>query len=551
MDLIERNGGSGSFESASSTKRTGFFSLPLELHQMIYSYLLINPILADPKCLTWEHRLEHLDQYYLYPEILRTCRQINKNASDVLYGLNTFVLVCRPGKGFDTPLKRYRDSSEQRKQHTLGWHHQFDTFAIKPWPAIKQVRRWRVIVVCKKKEEAFQDFGLVQFSQAISLNPPNSLQILITPKLLMASEVNTCDYRRIQVDVLFSLIRKPFSILRNIGRFTVEGEGWTEVLNFSPERTVVSHRSSIHEMPIFDILPKWCIGIKALMEGNSPVKPMFGMYEKLIAYGQAFERNKVCRDEMRMPFGTRRPARETHRSALPEGLVDLGYDPEAYSDYWHVILDVTQYNSPFECKAIEKALKLAQIASEQNNLAAFRIQRGKLIQALNPRRQRIYAAAASIVEFIEGHKVRGGMFDPRMIASKIAKIPIEELKIADDLLEKFSDSFSRRIPADLLQHVWNFRMEVYFKWQVMSQNMLQEEARYALYHNKDSIEFIGLFKSACEELYEQYLEIQRTWADLLQDSKQTGGGVCINSDAAIEDILDSTEFHFSGHRKCL
>jgi hypothetical protein len=130
------------------------------------------------------------------------------------------------------------------------------------------------------------------------------------------------------------------------------------------------------------------------------------------------------------------------------------------------------------------------------------------------------------------------MFDPQMNALMPAKIPIKELEIADDLLEKFSDSFSRRVPADLLQHVWNIKPEVYIKWQFMSQNLLQEQARYALYHNKDWIEFIGLFKSACNELYEQYLEIQRTWEDLLQDSKQTGDGVCINSDAAIRDILD-------------
>lgn len=130
------------------------------------------------------------------------------------------------------------------------------------------------------------------------------------------------------------------------------------------------------------------------------------------------------------------------------------------------------------------------------------------------------------------------MFDPQINASTAAKIPIEELKIADDLLEKFSDSFSRRVPADLLQHVWNIKPEVYFKWQVMSQNLLQQQARYALYRNKDWIEFIELFKSACNELYEQYLEIQRTWEDLLQDSKQTGDDVCINSDAAIREILD-------------
>jgi hypothetical protein len=530
MDLIELNGGSGSFEGASSTMKTGFLDLPLELHRMIYGYLLLNPILADEKCLS----KEHCDQYDLCPEILRTCRKINKDASDVLYGFNTFVLICMPGKSFKTPFKRHMDSFEQC---TPDWSHQFDTFAIKPWPAIKEVRHWRVIVVCKGAEAAFQGLGLVQFSQAISLDPPKSLQIVISPKL-PASEVNTSYYRRIELNVLFSLVRGPFSILRNIGRFTVEREPWTEVRSLLPERTELSDGRSIPAKRFHDIAPKLWMGLKALMEGNSPVKPMFLMFEKLIAYAQAFERNKVCRDEMRMPFGTRKSAIEKHRSTLSSGLTSLGYAPEAYLDHWRGILDVTQSNSPFEYSPIEEGLKLAQIASEENNVAAFRIQRGKLIQELNPRRQRIDAAAANIVEFIERHKIQGGMFDPQMNALMPAKIPIKELEIADDLLEKFSDSFSRRVPADLLQHVWNIKPEVYIKWQFMSQNLLQEQARYALYHNKDWIEFIGLFKSACNELYEQYLEIQRTWEDLLQDSKQTGDDVCINSDAAIRDILD-------------
>jgi hypothetical protein len=47
------------------------------------------------------------------------------------------------------------------------------------------------------------------------------------------------------------------------------------------------------------------------------------------------------------------------------------------------------------------------------------------------------------MELIERHKVQGGMFDPQMNPSMAAKIPIKELEIADDLLEKFSDSFSR------------------------------------------------------------------------------------------------------------
>jgi hypothetical protein len=230
-----------------------------------------------------------------------------------------------------------------------------------------------------------------------------------------------------------------------------------------------------------------------------------------------------------MPFGTRKSALEKYGSLLSPELNVLEEVSEAYLDYWRGLFDMKPFNSPFKyfimtselkVNPIEDGLKLAQIASEESDVSAFRIQRGQLIKELNPRCQRIDAAAANLVEFIERHKVQGGMFDPHMNGSMVAKISIKELEIADDLLEKFSNSFSRRVPADLLQHVWNTEPELYFKWQFMSRNLLQEQARYDLYRNKDWGKFIGLFKSACNELYVQYLEIKRTWEDLIQDSKE-------------------------------
>lgn len=69
-----------------SFRPTSFFDLPPELRIKVYGCLLVAP---DP--ISMEIRGDETPNK-LHPEILRTCRQINEEASAVLYGTNEFFI---------------------------------------------------------------------------------------------------------------------------------------------------------------------------------------------------------------------------------------------------------------------------------------------------------------------------------------------------------------------------------------------------------------------------------------------------------------------------
>ncbi|KAH7343054.1 hypothetical protein BKA65DRAFT_303743 [Rhexocercosporidium sp. MPI-PUGE-AT-0058] len=59
-----------------------FTDLPGEIRNNIYNYLLILPTLSTPRL---------LGDPSLYPQILSVCRQVHKEAKQILYGCNTFL----------------------------------------------------------------------------------------------------------------------------------------------------------------------------------------------------------------------------------------------------------------------------------------------------------------------------------------------------------------------------------------------------------------------------------------------------------------------------
>lgn len=61
---------------------TSFLDLPGEIRNQIYTSLLILPSISQPR---------PLGDPPLYPQILSTCRKIHLEASQILYGSNTFL----------------------------------------------------------------------------------------------------------------------------------------------------------------------------------------------------------------------------------------------------------------------------------------------------------------------------------------------------------------------------------------------------------------------------------------------------------------------------
>ncbi|KAF4625727.1 hypothetical protein G7Y89_g12436 [Cudoniella acicularis] len=81
-------------------------TIPLETRNMIYGYLLVNNVLSTTKTLLyWSDDIQQdpdgiagnaeaeVQHYGLSPAILRANKQIHVEASAVLYGDNTFIII--------------------------------------------------------------------------------------------------------------------------------------------------------------------------------------------------------------------------------------------------------------------------------------------------------------------------------------------------------------------------------------------------------------------------------------------------------------------------
>jgi hypothetical protein len=92
-------------EEENGTSQYSFWVMPPELRTMIYENLL----LSDSAFRLGHHGpYSHEQRRQLYPEILRTCSTIFEEASDVLYGDNTFYLGTIVNSGLDlSPLANH------------------------------------------------------------------------------------------------------------------------------------------------------------------------------------------------------------------------------------------------------------------------------------------------------------------------------------------------------------------------------------------------------------------------------------------------------------
>ncbi|KAH7343055.1 hypothetical protein BKA65DRAFT_303740 [Rhexocercosporidium sp. MPI-PUGE-AT-0058] len=74
-------------------------NLPLEIHQMVYEQLLVNPILGGITSISKYQVYGANTKYDLWRAILRVNEQIHEEATHSIYTTNTFYMECLPVRG--------------------------------------------------------------------------------------------------------------------------------------------------------------------------------------------------------------------------------------------------------------------------------------------------------------------------------------------------------------------------------------------------------------------------------------------------------------------
>jgi hypothetical protein len=256
-------------------------TIPVEIRNQIYEYLLINPNLASPETFSpplSSRAHEQIETYDLSPGILGACRQTNEEATSVLYGKNTFIVGFTQGCVASSPVSRCKGRLVYQKDISAS-------------PGFKKVKHWKVILSAKVEIEPPSEC-FVKFCRALSDNTPCSLKVWIAPK---RSDFDfTWAIGEDKYDVAATL--QPLRLLRNVKEIKLGELPVNELSIYRPTERESS--PSPHDFPA-----SFLENMKSLVESSEPVKRVWKMYEKLLKYAQAFERNDRFRANMEPAWG--------------------------------------------------------------------------------------------------------------------------------------------------------------------------------------------------------------------------------------------------------
>lgn len=382
---------------------------------MIWSLLLVNPELGSTTL------LEKDNSHHLYedgeieswslglsPAILRTCRQICFEASEVLYGSNTFVFaILRRSMGHSHILNgAYRDCRFPRY---------FDVSIV---PCFMHIKHWKVTMNLELYMlDRTAARGFVDFCLSIRESEVESLEVnVVSPGAARDHLVPACMAKAL----------KPLEFVRNLTRLEVR-----EVNPDTGDITLLSQYDKYVDEPGIPDATKQSalgplVGLKLLTQGDSAVFQIFSAEEQLMVYAKAFERNEEQQAAMELKYH--------------EALLRIDTDHWAFDS----IIDLPElmFRHP-----VEEGLAKTVIASGRFDADAFREARASVLEFLEPQYKRMSGAALTVANFIKPFKIKGQGFGEDENATKDMCLK------AWDMVNYYANSFVRDMPEAIQTYI--------------------------------------------------------------------------------------------------
>ncbi|KAH8767724.1 hypothetical protein F5882DRAFT_509874 [Hyaloscypha sp. PMI_1271] len=467
-------------------------TIPIEVRNHIYEYLLVNPDLCSPAIFPASAYHEQIDRYYLSPSILGTCRQINDEATPILYERNTFIVGFNRGCCPYSPISRIEGE-------IYGYTDLFQR------PGFKKVKQWKAILSVNK-EDGFGApiYDFVTFCRTISDNLPRSLKVWIMPKgYIWDTEVQLRNHYDVTV------VLQPLSLLRNISEIHLGEMPIDELSAFRP----VLHQStsSPHDFPA-----QWLENMKALVKSDAPLACVWKMYQKLLNYAQSFERNDQFRENMEPIWGS--GAWYAKRKAM-----GASWSWRTWNREWG---GLNQPENPFllsPAHPVEEGLLLGNVGSEKNDIELFLNARATVLGYLEPQYQRIANASLQRAEFVKAEKKRGGaLFGPSLLEIYEGKPPCTRALL---LLEDYAQSFVRDVPLATRINIRERQTKFECAYAFLERETLLKRLSSILANDNLKItgsdKFFELFKLAVDNMDKQYLVIRKARKELFDCDDDT------------------------------
>ncbi|PQE23077.1 hypothetical protein CJF32_00004473 [Rutstroemia sp. NJR-2017a WRK4] len=464
--------------------------LPLEIRREIYKYLLVNPVLGTDEALEEEWSDSEAafggnfvprTRYRLTPAIIRTCRQVHSEASEILYS-QVFIAHCfmdntrpftRDPNHCDTPISRYHC-----EEHLLTLPH--DPVPSIRLLAMKKVRRWKVKVIDLRCGNELEN-SLMDFCKAVCQAEPKEIDVRI-----LRSEVVFLEGRPLST----SQVLCPLTMLRNVGLFKMRNCWDPNAVPYAPDGEYSN--VGICQGP-GRMLTKM---FKTLAESSRPVERLLEMNQLLRNLAQAFERYVPFKITMAVGH------LEVYYTEVADALEIQGYDEFGHS-----------YRNPYiqGSNDLEGSVGRAFECANRLETVGFKRQRERVVEQLQPIYRRIIVAAEHLDKFLERPDVFHSIDRrPPLPVTYNTQFYVGHLVV---LIEKYAAAFNREQNIETQAAIRLQKKEFDRVYASMPREMLLEDLNRML-ESENFVDFRKTVFAARKDMHSQLREIKEAWENL-------------------------------------
>ncbi|KAG4441540.1 hypothetical protein IFR05_002997 [Cadophora sp. M221] len=359
--------------SAKQKSKPAICTLPREVRDMMFGYLLLNPILSTPESIETMDNHRSSPNFSLSVTILRTCQQFYHERSEALYGKNT--IYCAYG------LSALRRSP------------------------VHTVRKWKLVIGTSAHEGSSEENALDilwDFYQAIATAPKQLVEVAIFP--------NGVSFHP-RFDILVDRALQPLGLLRATKHVLFSSASLSEI-SFS---IIFERKSAIIFECFLDHKELLITQTTALMQSNDQLEIGNTMYALLLTYARSFEQYTPFQYDM-----------DINPSPSPGGITD-GIQLEPSSKFGR--------KNPFKGERthpVEEGLMAAKAAALVNDLEEFKMHQNFVLTYLEAQYQRIEFDIDDYHNFRDWYQEAVEVLEERLIAIRQARNAILSKDIKND-----------------------------------------------------------------------------------------------------------------------
>jgi len=316
----------------------------------------------------------------------------------------------------------------------INWLHGKSLFN---YPAVKKVKSWKVLLGASSQEGwGHPSGGFLHLCQAIVDIPNRSLQVGVIPRGKRFEGPINLHLRSMLIYNTMDVILNPLQILRNLKSLTIT-QAWFDDLEVRDPASDISQVTP-HEIPE-DLIAQ----LRSDTRGSQPIVHVFKMYQRLVIYAQAFERNGIFRAEMDPEWGT------AWIRQMFEKRGRMNQNMRSHS-LGAIFSKLSFFKWEGTLHPVERNLELASISSATNDYDGFKIARRTVLHSLEAQYQRITKSARMMADYVKDIK------DPDFLLTPAgSRLPGTPMTFAFALteLEDYARAFPRDLTKDTRCHI--------------------------------------------------------------------------------------------------